>query len=53
MSNPKNPFIRLKESIKKMATNPSFTLKEQFGFSAGCFGSNMGQDMVGTFIVLF
>lgn len=48
-----NPFTKLKDSIKKMATNPSFTLQEQFGYASGCFGNQMGQDLVGTFLTLF
>lgn len=48
-----NPFKRLMASIKKMATNPSFTLKEQFGFAGGRFGNEMAQDIVSTFITLF
>ena len=31
------------------APNPSFTLKEQFGYCAGLFGNCMGQDTIGTF----
>lgn len=48
-----NPFTKLKNSIKKMATNPSFTLKEQFGYASGRFGNEMGQDLVGSFMTLF
>lgn len=53
MSNIKNPFIKLKNSLKRMADNPSIPLKEQFGYASGCFGNQMAQDMVGTFITLF
>ncbi|MDD4316087.1 MAG: MFS transporter, partial [Clostridia bacterium] len=48
-----NPFIKLKDSIKRMANNPSFTLKEQFGYASGRFGNEMGQDVVGTFLTMF
>lgn len=44
---------KLKSGFKKMANNPSFTLKEQLGYAAGSFGNTMGQDMIGTFIMLF
>jgi len=53
MSNARNPFVKLKDVFKKLADNPSFTLKEQLGFASGSFGNCMGQDMVGTFITLF
>lgn len=49
----KNIFVKVKETVQKLATNPSFTLKEQLGYAGGSFGSSMGQDMVGTFITLF
>lgn len=48
-----NPFTKLKNSIKKMANNPSFTLKEQLGYASGRFGNEMGQDVVGTFLTIF
>lgn len=49
----KNPFTKLKDSIKRMANNPSFTLKEQFGYASGRFGNEMAQDVVGTFLTMF
>ena len=49
----KNICVKVKETVQKLATNPSFTLKEQLGYAGGSFGSSMGQDMVGTFITLF
>lgn len=53
MSNGKNPFSKLKEIFKKMANNPSITLKEQFGYASGRFGNEMAQDVVGTFLTVF
>lgn len=53
MYNGKNPFIKIKNSIKKMTNNPSLTLKEQLGYASGRFGNEMGQDVVGTFLTLF
>jgi len=49
----KNIFTKLKEGFHELSNNPSFTLKETFGYASGCFGNTMGQDMVGTFTVLF
>ncbi len=40
-------------ALKQAFQNPSFSPKEMLGYSAGCFGNSMGQDMVGTFLVLF
>lgn len=45
--------FKFKESFSQAIHNPTFTLKEQLGFASGMFGNAMGQDMVGTFIVLF
>jgi len=44
---------KIKESLSQAIHNPTFTVKEQLGFASGMFGNTMGQDMVGTFIVLF
>lgn len=41
------------ESVKTTFNNPSFTIKEQLGYSAGCFGNTMAQDMIGTFLIIF
>ncbi len=48
-----NFFKKISQKIKRFAENPSFTLKEQLGFAAGSFGYYMGQDMIGTFIIIF
>lgn len=53
MTNGKFSFSKVKEGFKKVMNNPSFTWKEQLGYSGGCFGNSMGQDMIGTFITLF
>ena len=43
----------LKEKISgfkdKIVNNPSFTVKEQFGYAGGMFGNCMGQDCVYTY----
>lgn len=46
-------IFKFKESFSQAIHNPTFTLKEQLGFASGMFGNTMGQDMVGTFLVLF
>lgn len=53
MSSSKNPFVRLKNSFKRLVNNPSLTLKEQLGYASGRFGNEMGQDVVGTFLTIF
>ncbi len=39
----------LKEKILAIKNNPSFTVKEQLGYSGGIFGNTMGQDCVYTY----
>ncbi|MBQ5969156.1 MAG: MFS transporter [Clostridia bacterium] len=40
---------KLKESFLAFKNNPSFTVKEQLGYSGGIFGNAMGQDCVYTY----
>ncbi|MCR5484034.1 MAG: MFS transporter [Clostridiales bacterium] len=40
---------KLAEMKYKVTHNPSFTIKEQIGYSAGIFGNSMGQDAVMTY----
>ena len=42
-------FTSLKEKLEVIKNNPSFTLKEQLGYSGGIFGNAMGQDCVYTY----
>lgn len=44
---------KIVESVKQTFNNPSFTVKEQLGYAAGCFGNTMAQDMIGTFLIIF
>lgn len=46
-------FQKIKNGLNKITHNPTFTLKEQLGFASGCFGNELGQDMIATFITLF
>ena len=39
----------LKEKLMAIKNNPSFTVKEQLGYSGGIFGNTMGQDCVYTY----
>ena len=39
---------KLKDTIQAIKNNPSFTVKEQLGYSGGIFGNTMGQDCVYT-----
>ena len=41
--------MSLKEKFLAFKNNPSFTVKEQLGFSGGMFGNAMGQDCVYTY----
>ncbi|MBQ4206792.1 MAG: MFS transporter [Clostridia bacterium] len=40
---------KLKDTIRAIKNNPSFTVKEQLGYSGGIFGNTMGQDCVYTY----
>lgn len=40
---------KLKEFKEKITNNPSFTVKEQIGYSCGIFGNCMAQDSVNTY----
>ena len=40
---------KLKEKLAAIKNNPSFTVKEQLGYSGGVFGNAMGQDCVYTY----
>ena len=44
---------KLKEGWKKVVNNPSFTIKEQFGFSSGIMGNSMAQDVEAYALTLF
>lgn len=46
-------FQKIKNGLNKITHNPTFTLKEQLGYASGCFGNELGQDMIATFITLF
>ena len=39
----------LKDKLMAIKNNPSFTVKEQLGYSGGIFGNTMGQDCVYTY----
>ena len=40
---------KIKDTILAIKNNPSFTVKEQLGYSGGIFGNTMGQDCVYTY----
>ena len=40
---------KLKDMLLAFKNNPSFTMKEQLGYSGGIFGNTMGQDCVYTY----
>ena len=42
-------MAKLKEKLLAIKNNPSFTVKEQLGYSGGIFGNTMGQDCVYTY----
>ncbi len=44
---------KLKTGWDKIIHNPSFTVKEQFGYSAGIFGNSMAQDVEAYVLTLF
>ena len=44
---------KFKDGWKKVVNNPSFTIKEQFGFSAGIMGNSMAQDVEAYALTLF
>lgn len=44
---------KIKDKISNMTANSDFTVKEQFGYSAGSFGNAMAQDAVGTYSEMF
>lgn len=46
----KEKFNKFKSSV---TNNPSFTVREQFGYAAGIFGNSMGQDSTDTFSTKF
>ncbi|MBR6779596.1 MAG: MFS transporter [Clostridia bacterium] len=40
---------KMKQFKDSVLHNPSFTVKEQFGYAGGLFGNCMGQDCIGTY----
>lgn len=44
---------KFKAAWDKIVHNPSFTIKEQFGYSAGIFGNSMAQDVEAYALTLF
>ncbi len=51
--NRKSIGIRLKEAWGKVVHNPTFTIKEQFGYSSGIMGNSMAQDVEAYALTLF
>ncbi|MCR4728285.1 MAG: MFS transporter [Lachnospiraceae bacterium] len=46
-------FKKVKTGWSKVVHNPTFTMKEQFGFSAGIMGNSMAQDVEAYALTLF
>ena len=44
---------KFKAAVDKIVHNPSFTLKEQLGYSSGIFGNSMAQDVEAYALTLF
>jgi len=51
--NKESLFQKVKNVWSKVANNPSFTVKEQLGYSAGIFGNSMAQDVEAYALTLF
>ena len=44
---------KLKAAWSKVIHNPTFTIKEQLGYSSGIFGNSMTQDVKPMFLLCF
>ncbi len=53
MKKEKNFKGKIKEAFDKIVHNPSFTLKEQLGYSSGIFGNSIAQDVEAYALTLF
>ena len=51
--NGKKKTSKLKAAWSKVIHNPTFTIKEQFGYSAGIMGNSMAQDVEAYALTLF